>query len=120
MSTLDYPHLPDERKDRIGAMLIVFKARSLCVHCVIVTVHVRGIDDSMSEVGYYDEFGFYSPMPIDRAARREPDENFPTGPEIGSELPSICLSNQSGELIEVSQHRGARGTIIVFHRSAYW
>ena len=69
---------------------------------------------------YYDEFGFYSPMPIDRAARREPNADFPTGPAIGETLPDIRLPNQNGETINVSELRGAKGAVVVFHRSAYW
>jgi hypothetical protein len=72
------------------------------------------------KAGYYDEFGFYSPMPIDRAARREPDADFPTGPGIGAALPAIRLPNQHGEMINVGEHRGRKGAIVVFHRSAYW
>jgi len=72
------------------------------------------------KAGYYDEFGFYSPMPMDRAARREPDADFPTGPDIGAALPNIRLPNQHGEIIDVAQHRGRKGAIVVFHRSAYW
>ncbi|MEM7250832.1 MAG: hypothetical protein AAF493_05390 [Pseudomonadota bacterium] len=69
---------------------------------------------------YYDEFGFYSPMPIDRAARREPESDFPTGPEIGSPIPTVRLTNQHGRLVDVGNESGRRGAVIVFHRSAYW
>lgn len=72
------------------------------------------------KVGYYDEFGFYSPMPLDRAARREPDADFPTGPEIGTAIPGIRLPNQHGEMIDVAERRGRKGAIVVFHRSAFW
>lgn len=72
------------------------------------------------KAGYYDEFGFYSPMPMDRAARREPDAGFPTGPAVGATLPDIRLPNQRGEMTDVAQHRGRKGAIVVFHRSAYW
>ncbi len=74
----------------------------------------------MSEPGYYDDFGFYSPMPVDRAARREPDANFPTGPAIGDTLPPIRLPDQHGQQVDVHERFGLRGGIIVFHRSAYW
>ena len=72
------------------------------------------------KAGYYDEFGFYSPMPMDRAARREPDADFPTGPAIGAALPAIRLPDQRGEIIDVARNRGKKGAIVVFHRSAYW
>ena len=74
----------------------------------------------VSDIGYHDEFGFYSPMPINRAARREPDEGFPTGPEIGSRLPPVVLPDQAGEMVDVAASTGPSGAIVVFHRSAYW
>ena len=74
----------------------------------------------MTNDGYYDEFDFYSPMPIDRAARKEPDADFPTGPDIGAALPEIQLPNQHGDIVDVAHNRGENGAIVVFHRSAYW
>jgi len=74
----------------------------------------------VSGPGYHDEFGFYSPMPLDRGARREPGADFPTGPAIGSPLPPVRLPDQHGALVDVAAHRGNRGAIVVFHRSAYW
>ena len=74
----------------------------------------------MSDPGYYDEFGFYAPLPLDRAARREPGADFPTGPEIGNALPAICLPDQQGQLVDIRQQCGNRRAIVVFHRSAYW
>ena len=70
--------------------------------------------------GYYDEFGFYSPQPIDRATRRQPGEDHPTGPEVGTAVPPIALPDQHGELIDVQRSLGASGAVVVFHRSAYW
>ncbi|MEZ5410066.1 MAG: hypothetical protein R2761_18700 [Acidimicrobiales bacterium] len=74
----------------------------------------------MTEPGFHDEFGFYSPMPLDRAARREPGPDFPTGPAVGSVLPPIVLPDQHGAPVDVAQRRGAAGAVVVFHRSAYW
>lgn len=74
----------------------------------------------MPEIEYYDEFGFYSPMPIDRAARREPDADFPTGPPVGATLPEVRLPNQHGVMVDLAQRKGRRGAVVVFHRSAYW
>ncbi len=74
----------------------------------------------MSDPGYIDEFGFYAPLPLDRAARREPGADFPTGPEIGSALPAVCLPNQQGQFVDIRQQCGNRCAIVVFHRSAYW
>ena len=73
-----------------------------------------------SDHEYYDEFGFYSPMPLSRAARREPAADFPTGPDIGVRLPDIVLPDQHGRFVDVHAHRGDLGAVVVFHRSAYW
>lgn len=69
---------------------------------------------------YYDEFGFYSPMPLTRAVRRQPDVGFPTGPEVGADLPPIVLPDQSGQLVDVQANLGPNGAVVVFHRSAFW
>ena len=74
----------------------------------------------MSDPGYFDEFGFYSPMPLDRAARPRPEPDFPTGPGVGSQLPPIRLPDQHGVPVDVGTRRGGQDAIIVFHRSAYW
>jgi hypothetical protein len=69
---------------------------------------------------YYDEFGFYSPMPLSRAARREPGSDFPTGPAVGERLPAFTLTDQHGRRIDFDIDRRGRKAIVVFHRSAYW
>lgn len=69
---------------------------------------------------YYDEFGFYSPMPLSRAARREPPEGFPTGPDVGARLPDIVLPAQHGGTVDVHVDRASAGAVVVFHRSAFW
>ena len=69
---------------------------------------------------YYDEFGFYSPMPLSRAARREPGPDFPTGPALGELLPGFTLPDQNGRDIDFDTDRRDRKAIVVFHRSAYW
>jgi hypothetical protein len=69
---------------------------------------------------YYDEFGFYSPMPLSRAARREPPADLPTGPAVGERLPNFTLPDQHGKQIDFDTARQSRKSIVVFHRSAYW
>ena len=69
---------------------------------------------------YYDEFGFYSPMPLTRAVRRQPPPDHPTGPGIGSPVPPIVLPDQSGVMVDVQADLGAAGAVVVFYRSAYW
>lgn len=75
-----------------------------------------GADDHV----FYDEFGFYSPMPVSRAARREPEAGFPTGPDAGTRLPDVVLPDQSGRIVDVHADRGDDGAVVVFHRSTYW
>jgi hypothetical protein len=72
------------------------------------------------QAGYYDEFGFYSPQPIDRATRRQPGEDHPTGPALGERVPAIVLTDQSGTVVDVHESLGSAGAVVVFHRSAYW
>ena len=72
------------------------------------------------QAGYYDEFGFYSPQPIDRATRRQPGADHPTGPAVGERVPAVLLPDQSGALIDVQASLGSSGAVLVFHRSAYW
>lgn len=74
----------------------------------------------MADPTYLDEFGFYSPMPLDRGTRREPGADFPSGPPVGATLPPVCLPDQHGAIVDVAERRGHRGAILVFHRSAYW
>lgn len=69
---------------------------------------------------YYDEFGFYSPMPLSRPARREPGADFPTGPAVGERLPEFELPDQNGRSVDFHTDRQGRKAIVVFHRSAYW
>jgi len=69
---------------------------------------------------YYDEFGFYSPMPLSRPARREPGPDFPTGPAVGERLPNFTLPDQYGQQIDFDSARQGRRAVVMFHRSAYW
>jgi len=79
-----------------------------------------GMPGTADDHEFYDEFGFYSPMPVSRAARREPDAGFPTGPDVGTRLPEVVLPDQAGRMVDVHADRGDHGAVVVFHRSAYW
>jgi hypothetical protein len=50
------------------------------------------------------------PMPMDRAARREPNAGFPTGPEIGTSIPGVRLPNQHGETMSGRKGSNVRRT----------
>ncbi|CAN5505702.1 hypothetical protein BH23CHL2_BH23CHL2_24650 [soil metagenome] len=42
------------------------------------------------------------------------------GPKLGERFPDITLPDQSGNPINLHEHRDGRKGLIVFHRSASW
>ncbi len=52
--------------------------------------------------------------------RTPQDNNFPTGPEVGSVLPDFTLPDQHGRAVNLTAARGGRRALVVFHRSARW
>lgn len=53
--------------------------------------------------------------------QRNPDsEDFPTGPDIGGQLPDITLPDQSGNPVNIEAARGEGRALVVFHRSVRW
>lgn len=69
---------------------------------------------------YEDAEGFNMPLAPDSANRRIPLGDFPTGPEIGSRLPDIVATDQSGRQVDVHADRAGQPAVVVFHRSAVW
>ena len=68
-----------------------------------------------------DDIGITVPIPISHPGRRYPaTDEFPTGPDIGEALPSITLSNQHGESINLDEHRDGSRAVVVFFRSVVW
>jgi len=61
-------------------------------------------------------------MPVAPASgnRRIPRGEFPTGPEVGSRLPDIVATDQSGRRVDVHADRAGRPAVVVFYRSAVW
>lgn len=42
------------------------------------------------------------------------------GPQVGARFPDFTLPDQSGEPVNLHEHRNGRKGLIVFHRSAGW
>ncbi len=69
---------------------------------------------------FEDAEGFNMPLAPDSANRRIPLGDFPTGPEVGSPLPDIVATDQSGHRVDVHADRAGRPAVVVFYRSAVW
>lgn len=42
------------------------------------------------------------------------------GPQIGERFPDVRLADQTGEVIDLHEHRNGRRALFVVHRSADW
>lgn len=52
--------------------------------------------------------------------RRDPAGEFPTGPEIGEQLPAVVALDTAGNRFDLHEDRDGEPAIVVFHRSAVW
>lgn len=52
--------------------------------------------------------------------RSPSDDDFPTGPEVGTVLPDFTLTDQHGHAVNFHESRGGRRALVLFHRSARW
>ena len=77
-------------------------------------------NDQETYRGYRDEFGFAGAMPAWLGVSAVPDEGFPSGPEVGDQLPGFPLADQWGELRDFHADRAGSKAAVVFHRSAVW
>jgi hypothetical protein len=48
------------------------------------------------------------------------NDEYATGPEPGQRIPDFALQDQTGVLRSLANLTGARGLLLVFHRSANW
>lgn len=69
---------------------------------------------------FEDAEGFNMPEPPGNGSRRIPFGEFPTGPEIGTRLPDIVATDQSGRQVDVHADRAGQPAVVVFSRSAVW
>jgi hypothetical protein len=69
---------------------------------------------------YEDADGFNMPLAPGTSNRRIPLGDYPTGPEVGSTLPDIVATDQSGRRVDVHADRDGAPAVVVFYRSAVW
>jgi hypothetical protein len=69
---------------------------------------------------WLDVDGFAGPVKPGHGPRRDPKEEFPTGPEVGTRFPNIVARHHDGSIINVHDHRQGRPAVVVFFRSAVW
>ena len=77
-------------------------------------------ENKTPHVGYEDEFGFTTPLPVDEAPRRIPNKGFSSGPKVGERLPDFELPDQSGRMLRFHEDRDGSKAAVVFFRSAVW
>lgn len=85
-----------------------------------MNVEVDGRGDQLNEHYWLDAEGYAMPLPPDSGPRRIPLGEFPTGPEVGTRLPDIVATDQSGREVDVHADRGDGPAVVVFYRSAVW
>lgn len=67
-----------------------------------------------------NEFGALGPFRPGVGPRSNPKGWFPTGPEVGEQLPDIVAPSHTGETVDVHHLRDGAPAIVVFYRSAVW
>ena len=70
--------------------------------------------------GWEDELGMVGPYRPGVGPRSNPLGAFPTGPEVGAELPDVVATCHTGETIDVHELRSGGPAVVVFYRSAVW
>ncbi len=70
--------------------------------------------------GWRDKDGFIGPFQPGLGPRSDPRGEFPTGPNVGTNLPDVSCLNADGEVFNLSEHRGDHPAIFIFYRSAVW
>ena len=73
------------------------------------------------ESGFWrDSAGFVALYEPGTGPRVNPAGWFPTGPEIGEELPPISLTSFDGEEVDVHDARASGPAVVSFLRSVVW
>jgi hypothetical protein len=83
-----------------------------------IEVDIRG-----GEVGphqFEDGDGYIMPVAPGTGPRRIPVGDFPTGPDVGTQLPDIVAIDQHGTSIDVHADRKGPPAVVMFYRSAVW
>ena len=73
------------------------------------------------ESGFWrDSAGFVAPYEPGTGPRVNPVGWYPTGPDIGEELPPICLTSFEGDVVDVHEARASGPAVVSFLRSVVW
>ncbi len=80
-----------------------------------IEIETRG---EKTEHGWRDIDGFVGPMQPGFGPRTDPKGPFPTGPDIGDQLPVFSCQDVSGKPYSFSHD--SKPTIMLFFRSAVW
>ncbi len=70
--------------------------------------------------GWQDKDGFVGPFKPGMGPRSDPRGDFPTGPDIGEQMPDVRCTMIAGEPFDLHEHRGGRPAVFIFFRSAVW
>lgn len=69
---------------------------------------------------WLDVDGFAGAVKPGNGPRRDPKNDFPTGPAIGTALPDAVARRHDGSAFDVHEHRAGKPAAVVFFRSAVW
>ena len=81
------------------------------------------VDERGGQIGpqkWEDADGYVMPLPPASGPRRIPLGDYPTGPEVGTELPEVVAVDQHGRTVDLHSDRDGRPAVLVFYRSAVW
>jgi len=73
-----------------------------------------------TDTGWQDHDGFIGPVRPGNGPRSDPRGDFPTGPDVGEEMPDVCCSTSDATRFDLRAHRAGRPAVFVFYRSAVW
>lgn len=80
-----------------------------------IEIETRG---EKTDHGWRDIDGFVGPMQPGFGPRTDPKGAFPTGPEVGNQLPKFTCQGVSGNPYHFTSE--PKPTILLFFRSAVW
>jgi len=70
--------------------------------------------------GWRDHDGFVGPMQPGTGPRSDPKGAFPTGPEVGQQMPDLQSLTADDRRFDLHEDRAGRAAIFIFYRSAVW
>ena len=70
--------------------------------------------------GWRDQDGFVGPFRPGNGPRSDPRGDFPTGPDVGEQMPDVRRTAADGTPFDLHEHRDNRPAVFIFFRSAVW